>query len=145
MAKKSIEKILLPKELTKDEIISLAVIYKYGKESLSGLSKAKLEFRASLPEGKTLDYYLRKGVLPLFLLSPTYKSVLEQLVNNEEFSGANRIGCALLYLGQMDDIENVEQYLLKAQKEYADSWYGDGVNVGAYSTYRLFYYYTYIC
>jgi hypothetical protein len=69
---------------------------------------------------------------------------LDSLVNNEKYKGANRIGCALLYLGQMSTDDRKEKYLLKAKSEYSNSWYGDGVNVGAYATYELYFYYKYI-
>ena len=80
-----IETILLPKELTVDSIVSLAIIHKYCKKKLTGLSKAKLEFRASLPKGKRIDYFLRKGVLPLIPLMDNIL-VLEQITNCDEFS-----------------------------------------------------------
>lgn len=63
-----IEKILLPKELTPDSIVSLAIAYKYGQNAFSGLSSAKLEFRASLPKDKDMNYFITKGVLPLIPL-----------------------------------------------------------------------------
>ena len=69
---------------------------------------------------------------------------MDSLVNNEEFKGANRIGCALLYLGQISTNDKKEKYLLKAKSEYANCWYGDGVNVGAYAAFELYFYYKYI-
>jgi hypothetical protein len=68
---------------------------------------------------------------------------LTELINKDEYRGANRIGCALLYLGQLVNIEQRESYLLKAKSEYSNSWYGDGCNVGAYATYQLLLYYSY--
>lgn len=76
--------------------------------------------------------------------SPQAVSILDSLVNNEEFKGANRIGCALLYLGQMSTNDKKEKYLLKAKSEYANCWYGDGVNVGVYAMYELYFYYKYM-
>ena len=75
-----IDTILLPKELTVDSIVSLAIVYKYCKKKMTGLSKAKLEFRASLPEGKVANYYLQKGILPLIPLSEN-TLVLEQIAD----------------------------------------------------------------
>lgn len=100
MTKKIIKKILLPKQLTADEILSLAVLYSYGKKVFTGLSKAELEFRASLPEKNGLDYYLQKGIVPLFLLSKTYGLVLEQLLayqdlKLEEYPIVNQIVASL--------------------------------------------------
>lgn len=71
-------------------------------------------------------------------------TILDSLVNNNEFKGANRIGCSLLYLGQMSKKEKKKKYLLTAKSDYSNSWYGDGVNVGAYATYELYFYYKYI-
>jgi hypothetical protein len=75
-----IDTILLPKELTVDSIISLAIVHKYCKKKMTGLSKAKLEFRASLPEGKVANYYLKKGILPLIPLAENLL-VLEQMAD----------------------------------------------------------------
>lgn len=76
--------------------------------------------------------------------SKTAITTLDSLVNNEKYAGANRIGCALLYLGQMCKNNDKEMYLLKAKTEYSNSWFRDGVNVGAYATYKLYFYYKYI-
>lgn len=47
---------------------------------------------------------------------------------------SNRAGCAMLYIGQFsDDREALEN----AVKSYSGCWYGDGVNVGAYSRFLL--------
>lgn len=55
-----------------------------------------------------------------------------------KYSRANRAGCAILYLGQFNgDRKNNEYYLKKAINQYADCFYGDGVQVGAYSRYCL--------
>jgi hypothetical protein len=80
-----IDTILLPKELTVDSIVSLAIVYKYCKKKLTGLSKAKLEFRASLPEGKVVNYYLQKGILPLIPLAENIL-VLEQIADCNDTS-----------------------------------------------------------
>ncbi len=80
-----IETILLPKEATLDSTVSLAILYKYCSKKLTGLSKAKLEFRASLPSGKSMDYFLNKGILPLMSLMENIL-VLEQIANYKAFS-----------------------------------------------------------
>lgn len=80
-----IDTILLPKELTVDSIVSLAIVNNYCKKKMTGLSKAKLEFRASLPKGKVIDYYLRKGILPLISLTDN-TLVLEQIASCEASS-----------------------------------------------------------
>jgi hypothetical protein len=80
-----IDTILLPKELTVDSIVSLAIVYKYCKKKMTGLSKAKLEFRASLPKGKVMNYYLKQGILPLMPLEDNVL-VLEQTANCNDTS-----------------------------------------------------------
>jgi tetratricopeptide (TPR) repeat protein len=54
-----------------------------------------------------------------------------------KYSHANRTGCALLYLGQMTQGEEGEHYLKRAIEDFSDSFYGDGVQVGAYARYYL--------
>lgn len=54
---------------------------------------------------------------------------------------ANRAGCATLYLGQMTEGAEKEQFLKTAIGKYNDCWYGDGVQVGAYARYQLASYY----
>ncbi|MBI9100329.1 MAG: hypothetical protein JEY91_17735, partial [Spirochaetaceae bacterium] len=67
---------------------------------------------------------------------------LISLVENPEYSGANRIGCSLLYLAQMStDSTEYLNYLLQAFNDGSDSWYGNGVNVGAYACFLLIEYY----
>lgn len=80
-----IDTILLPKKLTVDSIVSLAIIYKYCNKKMTGLSKAKLEFRASLPEGKVVNYFLKKGIFPLIPLSEN-TLVLEQIADCSDTS-----------------------------------------------------------
>ncbi len=67
------------------------------------------------------------------------KDSLKQLIEN--FDKANRTGCALLYLGQMSEGKEKEDYLKKAIDGFSDCYYGDGVQVGAYARYYLAYYY----
>lgn len=79
---KKIEKILLPKELDVDTIVSLAMVYHYGSNAFTGISKAELEFRASLPKEKDLDYFISNKILPLFPLKEN-SMVLKQLTDYE--------------------------------------------------------------
>lgn len=51
----------------------------------------------------------------------------------ERFPGANRAGCALLYLARVATGAEREAKLRRAIAEYADSWYGDGTQVGSYA------------
>ena len=67
--------------------------------------------------------------------SPEAQSSLRTLV--ETYGQANRTGCALLYLGQMSDGADKERYLKQAASDFADCWYGDGVQVGAYARFYL--------
>lgn len=63
------------------------------------------------------------------------KNSLKDLV--KKYDKANRTGCALLYLGQMSDGAEKEEYLHKAIADFSDCWYGDGVQVGPFARYVL--------
>jgi len=67
------------------------------------------------------------------------KDSLKRLI--EKYDKANRTGCALLYLGQMSQGEEREDYLQKAIDGFSDCYYGDGVQVGAYARYYLAHHY----
>lgn len=67
------------------------------------------------------------------------KDSLKELV--EKYDKANRTGCALLYLGQMSQGEEREEYLKEAIEDFSDCYYGDGVQVGPYARYHLAYHY----
>jgi predicted RNase H-like nuclease (RuvC/YqgF family) len=53
------------------------------------------------------------------------KNSLKDLI--KKYDKANRTGCALLYLGQMSEAAEKEEYLQKAIADFSDCWYGDGV------------------
>lgn len=59
------------------------------------------------------------------------KESLKLLV--EKYPMANRTGCAVLYLGQMTKGAEQLDYLNQAIEKYSGSYYGNGVNVGAYA------------
>lgn len=63
------------------------------------------------------------------------KESLKKLI--EKFPKANRTGCALLYLGQMSSGDQQIEYLQRAIKDFSDSCYGNGVQVGAYARFFL--------
>lgn len=67
------------------------------------------------------------------------KDSLKKLI--DKFDKANRTGCALLYLGQMSEGEEREEYLKKAIEGFSDCYYGDGVQVGSYARHQLAWYY----
>ena len=67
--------------------------------------------------------------------SPEAKEALQELI--EEYPDLNRTGCATMYLAQMTQGEERVEYLMQAMTDFADCYYGDGVNVGAYATYHL--------
>lgn len=67
--------------------------------------------------------------------SPGAVAALEKLIN--EYPDLNRTGCATMYLGQMTQGPQRADYLTRAMTDFADCYYGDGVNVGAYATYYL--------
>jgi hypothetical protein len=64
---------------------------------------------------------------------------LETLIT--KYGEANRTGCAVLYLGQMSEGKEQEDYLSRAIADFSDCFYGDGVQVGAYARYYLANYY----
>ena len=64
---------------------------------------------------------------------------LKKLV--DKYSKASRTGCALLYLGQMTSGEEKEKFLVQAINGFGDSYYGNGVQVGAYARFHLANYY----
>ena len=63
------------------------------------------------------------------------KNSLKDLI--KKYDKANRTGCALLYLGQMSEGTEKEEYLNKAIADFSDCWYGDGVQVGPFARYIL--------
>ena len=67
------------------------------------------------------------------------KASLKTLI--QKFDKANRTGCALLYLGQMSQGRDKEEYLQRAIDGFSDCYYGNGVQVGAYARYHLAHYY----
>ncbi len=67
--------------------------------------------------------------------SPGAVAAMEKLVN--DYPDLNRTGCATLYLGQMTQGPEKVDYLNLAMTDFADCYYGDGVNVGAYATFQL--------
>jgi len=67
------------------------------------------------------------------------KDSLQQLI--EKYDKANRTGCALLYLGQMSNGQEREDYLKEAIEDFSDCFYGNGVQVGAYARYYLAHHY----
>ena len=67
--------------------------------------------------------------------SPAAIAAMEKLV--EEYPDLNRTGCATMYLGQMTQGAERVDYLTRAMTDFADCYYGNGVNVGAYATYYL--------
>jgi hypothetical protein len=55
----------------------------------------------------------------------------------EKYPESNRAGCSALYLGQCLNGNEREKYLKLAIDRYDDSFYGDGVQVGAFARYML--------
>ena len=67
--------------------------------------------------------------------SPEGIDSLKQMI--AKYPKMNRTGCALLYLGQMTEGQQGEDYLRQAIKDFGDCFYGDGVQVGAFARYVL--------
>ena len=56
----------------------------------------------------------------------------------KRYPDSNRAGCALVYLADLsDDPAQRETYLQTAIQEHSDSFYSDGVQVGAYARFML--------
>lgn len=69
------------------------------------------------------------------LRGPEAKSILQRVV--KEYPKSNRAGSAVLYLAQMSSGAEREAYLQAAIKDHSDTWYGDGVQVGALARAQL--------
>lgn len=69
------------------------------------------------------------------LRAPEARDILQQMI--EEFPGMNRTGCAVLYLAQQSEGEDREHLLKTAIADHADSFYGNGVQVGALARFYL--------
>lgn len=63
------------------------------------------------------------------------KDSLKKLL--EKYDHANRTGCATLYMGQMSEGEDREDYLKRAIEKFGDCFYFDGCQVGGYARYIL--------
>lgn len=69
------------------------------------------------------------------LRSPDAKAKLKEVVR--KFPQSSRAGCAVLYLAQLSEGAEREEYLKSAIAKYGNSWYGDGVQVGALARAQL--------
>lgn len=74
------------------------------------------------------------------LRSPDAKDILQRVV--KEYPKSNRAGSATLYLAQLTTGDERENYLKIAIKDHNDSWYGDGVQVGAFARAQLAVFYS---
>jgi TolA-binding protein len=59
----------------------------------------------------------------------------------EKYPNLNRTGCAILYLGQMSEGDEQEKYWKEAIEKHGDSFYLNGVQVGALGRFYLGGYY----
>ena len=55
----------------------------------------------------------------------------------EKYLDANRTGCSLVYLGQMNKDGRQLAYFQQAIDKHSDCYYGDGVQVGAFARFQL--------
>ncbi len=74
------------------------------------------------------------------LSSPDAKGILQRVVT--QYPKSNRAGSALLYLAQLTSGDEREKYLKTAIESYTDTWYGDGVQVGAFARAQLAMFYS---
>jgi len=58
-----------------------------------------------------------------------------------DYPKSNRAGCATMYLAQRSEGDLRLDYLKEAETTYADCFYGDGVQVGAYALWYQAHYY----
>jgi hypothetical protein len=73
------------------------------------------------------------------LRDPGAKDILQRLV--DEYPKSNRAGSAVLYLAQLSSGAERERYLKAAIESHGDTWYGNGVQVGALARTQLAAYY----
>jgi hypothetical protein len=69
------------------------------------------------------------------LQGPEAKAILQRVV--EQWPKSNRAGSATLYLAQISSGAEREGYLKTAIEAYSDTWYGNGVQVGALARVHL--------
>lgn len=74
------------------------------------------------------------------LRDPGAKEILQRIVR--EFPKSNRAGSAILYLAQISSGDERERLLKSAIDTYGDTWYGDGVQVGAFARAQLAVFYS---
>jgi hypothetical protein len=69
------------------------------------------------------------------LRGPQAKEALLRVV--KDYPKSNRAGSAVLYLAQLSSAAEREAYLKTAISDHSDTWYGDGVQVGAFARAQL--------
>ncbi len=74
------------------------------------------------------------------LRSPDAREILQRVV--KLYPKSNRAGSAVLYLAQLTSGDEREKYLKTAIETYNDTWYGDGVQVGAFARAQLAMFYS---
>jgi hypothetical protein len=74
------------------------------------------------------------------LRGPEARGILEQVVS--KYPKSNRAGSAVLYLAQMTTGDEREKLLKQAIADHTDTWYGDGVQVGAFARAQLAVFYS---
>ncbi len=73
------------------------------------------------------------------LRAPGAAAALQEVI--DKYPKSDRAGCAVLYLAQMSMGSAREGYLKTAIEKFGDTWYGDGVQVGALARAQLAIYY----
>ena len=101
-------------------------------------SKAQQRMRQDLAIYATEDFRQLEALYQSAnknLGGPEAKAILQRVV--KEFPKSNRAGSAVLYLAQLSSGPEREAYLKTAIEGYGDTWYGDGVQVGALARVHL--------
>lgn len=134
-------------EVLKREVAELrSLVQEAGNRGAEALSDRKAVIRQRFEEDQQTysDEQLRE-IEALYqsankdLRSPEAEEALKRLI--EKYPKANRTGCAVQYMGQMSNGAEKEKYLKMAIKDYADCYYGSGVQVGAYARLYLGFHY----
>jgi len=69
------------------------------------------------------------------LRDPDAKDILKRVV--KDYPKSNRAGSAVLYLAQLSSGAEREAFLKSAIESHGDTWYGNGVQVGAFARAQL--------
>ena len=137
-ANERLERIEAALDAIRDDVGQLRAEQDLKKEAAANRSKAQVRMRRDAEE---LSAEQLREIEELYQVanrewgSPQARQNLQEIVRR--YPRSNRAGCALLYLAQMEQGAAQVELLEKAIADHSDSWYGDGVQVGAYARFLL--------